>query len=48
MTTEFLDKEKFKNFRLEYGDLVWGDFGLCFPVWDLHENQIEKLNFEKF
>lgn len=36
----FLDLERFMMFRLEYGDLVWGDYELCFPVSDLHDNQI--------
>jgi hypothetical protein len=22
--------------------LVWGDYDLCFPIIDLHNNQIEK------
>jgi hypothetical protein len=37
---EYLKPEKFANFRLEYGDLVWDDYGLCFPVADLYENKI--------
>jgi hypothetical protein len=36
----YLDLEKFKAFRLEYGDLVWGDYELCFPMVDLYNNQI--------
>jgi hypothetical protein len=40
MTIQYLDKTKFKNFRIVYGDLVWGDYELCFPVWDLHEGKI--------
>lgn len=40
MTTQYLNEEKFKSFRLEFGDLVWGDFDLCFPIWDLHEGNI--------
>lgn len=37
---EYLKPEKFANFRIEYGDLVWDDYGLCFPVADLYENKI--------
>lgn len=37
---EYLKPEKFASFRLEYGDLVWDDYGLCFPVADLYENKI--------
>ncbi|WP_114782768.1 DUF2442 domain-containing protein [Botryobacter ruber] len=40
MTKKYLDKEKFKNFNLEYGDIVWNDYELCFPIWDLHEGSI--------
>jgi len=40
MTTQFLDDSKFKNFHIEYGDLVWGDFEMCFPIWDLYEGKI--------
>lgn len=28
----FLDPERFAAFRIEYGELVWGDYELCFPV----------------
>ena len=38
----WLDAAKFSEFRLEYGELVWGDYDLCFPVIDLYRNQIEK------
>jgi len=40
MTTQFLDILKFKNFRIDYGDLVWGDYEMCFPIWDLFEGKI--------
>lgn len=40
MTRKYLDKDKFQNFRIEYGDIVWNDFELCFPIWDLHEGKI--------
>ncbi|MDD3765507.1 MAG: DUF2442 domain-containing protein [Nevskiales bacterium] len=36
----YLDSQAFKSFRLEYGELVWGDYDLCFPVMDLYNNQI--------
>ena len=36
----FLDPEKFSHFRIEYGDLVWDDYDLCFPIADLYEGQI--------
>lgn len=37
----WLDPARFAAFRLEYGELVWGDYDLCFPVIDLYRNQIE-------
>ena len=36
----YLDPEKFSHFRIEYGDLVWDDYDLCFPIADLYEGQI--------
>lgn len=38
----WLDPARFSTFRLEYGELVWGDYELCFPMIDLYRNQIEK------
>ena len=38
----YLDNTRFSEFRLEHGELVWGDFDLCFPMMDLYTNQIEK------
>ena len=40
MTKKFLNKEKFRSFKLVYGDLVWGDFEMCFPIWDLYEGHV--------
>ena len=37
---QYLDIEKFKNFTLEYGDLHWNDYDLCFPIADLYEGRI--------
>lgn len=37
----WLDPVRFATFRLEFGELVWGDYDLCFPVIDLYRNQIE-------
>ena len=39
----FLDPARFAEFRLEYGDLVWGDYELCFPIMDLYRNRIQPL-----
>ena len=35
-----LDPEKCADFTLEYGNLMWDDYGLCFPIADLYENSI--------
>jgi hypothetical protein len=32
MIREYLDAEKFRKFTVEYGDLFWNDYDLCFPV----------------
>ena len=40
MTTQFRKEEKFKNFKLEYGDLIWGDYDMCFPIHDLYSGNI--------
>ena len=37
----YLDAEKFAAFRIEHGDLVWGDSELCFPIADLYDNKLE-------
>jgi hypothetical protein len=36
----FLDPSRFSEFRLEYGELVWGDYDLCFPIMDLYRNRV--------
>ena len=40
MTRKFLDKAEFRNFRIEFGDIVWKDYEMCFPIWDLHEGRL--------
>lgn len=40
MIRKYLDKEEFKGFTIEYGDLFWNDYDLCFPVADLYEGSI--------
>jgi hypothetical protein len=43
----FLDPARFSDYRLEYGELVWGDYALCFPIMDLYRNRIEPLVTKK-
>jgi hypothetical protein len=38
----YLDPGRFAAFRLEFGELVWGDYDLCFPIIDLYRNQLER------
>lgn len=38
----YLEEPRFNAYRLEHGDLIWGDYDLCFPIFDLYTNQIEK------
>lgn len=40
MTKKYLDKVLFKSFSVNYGDLDWNDYEMCFPIWDLHEGRI--------
>lgn len=40
MTKKYLDKDLFGSFSIEYGDIVWNDYEMCFPIWDLHEGKI--------
>ena len=40
MTRKYLNKQLFKNFSIEYGDIIWNDYEMCFPIWDLHEGKI--------
>ncbi len=40
MTKKYQDKKLFKSYSIEYGDIIWNDYEMCFPIWDLHEGQI--------
>ena len=40
MTRKYLDKKLFKNYSIDYGDIIWNDYEMCFPIWDLHEGNI--------
>ena len=44
----FLDPASFAAYRVEYGELVWGDYDLCFPIADLYQNRLmPEAAFEK-
>jgi hypothetical protein len=34
----WLDPQQFASYRIENGELVWGDYALCFPMADLYRN----------
>jgi len=36
----FLHRKEFADYRLDHGDLIGGDYDLCFPILDLYRNQI--------
>jgi len=40
MSTKYLNKDLFGSFTIEYGDISWNDFELCFPIWDIYEGRI--------
>ena len=40
MTKKYLDKQLFAKFSIHYGDIIWNDYEMCFPIWDLHEGKI--------
>lgn len=46
MTRKYLDKDLFTSFSIQFGDLVWNDFELSFPIWDLYTNNIEHQKIE--
>jgi len=37
---KYLSPKKFKNFKIEHGELMWGDFDLVFPIMDLYKNKL--------
>ena len=37
---KYLNLSNFQNFVLEYGNLHWNDYDLCFPVADLYVGQL--------
>ncbi|HEY3875960.1 MAG TPA: hypothetical protein VGM92_10820, partial [Candidatus Kapabacteria bacterium] len=38
---KYLDVRNFKAYHIEYGDLMWGDFDLIFPIIELYQGKIE-------
>jgi hypothetical protein len=40
MFTQYRRVQKFKTFRIDHGDLMWGDFEMIFPITDLYRGKI--------
>ncbi|MDQ6632462.1 MAG: DUF2442 domain-containing protein [Verrucomicrobiota bacterium] len=40
MFTQYRRMSKFKSFRIDHGNLMWGDYELIFPVMDLYRGEI--------
>lgn len=40
VTRKYLDKRNFASFRLKHGDIIWNDYELSFPAWNLHEGNV--------
>lgn len=40
MTRKYLDKQLFRKYTIQYGDIIWNDYEMCFPIWELHEGNI--------
>jgi len=38
--TQYRQMQKFKSFHLHYGDLMWGDYEMIFPIADLQRGEI--------
>ncbi len=37
---QYRQLRKFKAFRLHFGDLMWGDYDMIFPIADLYAGEI--------
>lgn len=40
MTTKYQDENLFASYSLDYGDLNWNNYELCFPISDLYDGKI--------
>ncbi|MBU0487440.1 MAG: DUF2442 domain-containing protein [Bacteroidetes bacterium] len=38
---KYLDEDQFSNFKLTDGNLIWNDYEMIFPIWDLYNGKIE-------
>lgn len=42
MTRKYLDDKLFRDFSIQFGDIVWNDYELCFPIWDLYQGEVQR------
>ena len=42
MTRKYLDEKLFRDFTIQHGDIIWNDYELCFPIWDLYQGEVLK------
>lgn len=40
LISAYLNPAQFARFSIKDGDLIWGDYDLCFPIADLYEGRI--------
>lgn len=40
MTQKYLNEKLFQAFQIDNGDLIWNDYEMCFPIWDLYKGKI--------
>jgi len=40
LISAYLDPALFAQFVIKDGDLMWGDYDLCFPIADLYDGRI--------
>lgn len=40
MTRRYLDKQLFSKYSILYGDIIWNDYEMCFPIWNLYEGKL--------
>ncbi|MCX6154614.1 MAG: DUF2442 domain-containing protein [Candidatus Kapabacteria bacterium] len=38
----YLEKEKILQFKVDYGDLIWNDFDMCFQAKNLYNGILRK------
>jgi hypothetical protein len=38
---KYQNKNLFKKFNLQYGDIEWNDYDLAFPIYDLYQGKID-------